>query len=44
MTSSRIRRALLLSNAFGGATMAAYCWLRKRGSKPHSSRPTLRRR
>ena len=31
MTSSRIQRALLLSNAFGGATMAAYCWLRDRG-------------
>ncbi len=33
MTSSRIRRVLLLSNAFGGATMAAYCWLRDRGIK-----------
>jgi putative two-component system protein, hydrogenase maturation factor HypX/HoxX len=31
MTPPRIRRALLLSNAFGGATMAAYCWLRDRG-------------
>ncbi|WP_116066212.1 enoyl-CoA hydratase-related protein [Asanoa ferruginea] len=25
------RRVLLLSNGFGGATMAAYCWLRDRG-------------
>ncbi|GAA1894930.1 enoyl-CoA hydratase-related protein [Asanoa iriomotensis] len=25
------RRVLLMSNAFGGATMAAYCWLRDRG-------------
>src|SRR4029077_19407538 len=31
VTSSRIQRVLLLSNAFGGATMAAYCWLRDRG-------------
>ena len=31
MTASRIQRVLLLSNAFGGATMAAYCWLRDRG-------------
>jgi putative two-component system protein, hydrogenase maturation factor HypX/HoxX len=31
MTSSRLQRVLLLSNAFGGATMAAYCWLRDRG-------------
>ena len=31
MTASRMQRVLLLSNAFGGATMAAYCWLRDRG-------------
>jgi putative two-component system protein, hydrogenase maturation factor HypX/HoxX len=31
MTASRVQRVLLLSNAFGGATMAAYCWLRDRG-------------
>jgi putative two-component system protein, hydrogenase maturation factor HypX/HoxX len=31
MRSPRIQTALLLSSAFGGATMAAYCWLRDRG-------------
>ena len=31
MVSRRVQRVLLLSNAFGGATMAAYCWLRDRG-------------
>ena len=29
--SRRVQRVLLLSNGFGGATMAAYCWLRDRG-------------
>ncbi len=31
MASRRVQRVLLLSNGFGGATMAAYCWLRDRG-------------
>ncbi|GIF70964.1 enoyl-CoA hydratase-related protein [Asanoa siamensis] len=31
MESRRVQRVLLLSNGFGGATMAAYCWLRDRG-------------
>jgi putative two-component system hydrogenase maturation factor HypX/HoxX len=33
MTEPHIQRVLLLSNAFGGANMAAYCWLRDRGIK-----------
>jgi hypothetical protein len=33
MTEPHIQRVLLLSNAFGGATMAAYCWQRDRGIK-----------
>ncbi|MDG4820286.1 enoyl-CoA hydratase-related protein [Asanoa sp. WMMD1127] len=29
--SHRVQRVLLLSDGFGGATMAAYCWLRDHG-------------